>query len=200
MRRPVHHASSNSAPPAVPTAGGGARRRRANSRGAALVEGALVTPIVILAMFAIIDAGLLLFTKLTTNEVVGEVAREAIVLRDDEDADELILDALEDRMTGLNRAQLERLVIYRADGIDADPPAACTTGAVASSDVDNCSAYGPDDLDKDWDELDCGWCSGAREDGHLVGIWVRLEFNSATGLLPSVSMTERQVRTMELKL
>jgi hypothetical protein len=201
MRRlSIRRASPGSAASAPSTEGPAARPRRLDSRGTALVEGAIVTPILLLAMFMVIDTGLLMFTKLTTGEVVGEVSREAIVLRDFEDADSRILDALELRMTGLNRSQLERLVIYQAGDMDADPPTACTTGALASSTEHGCSVYGPDDLDKTWGELVCGWCPENREDGHLIGIWVRLKFNSATGLLPEVSMTERQVRPIELDL
>jgi hypothetical protein len=171
--------------------------RRLDSRGAVLVEAALVTPVVILVMMAIVDGGMLMLTLLSTDEVVGDGSRSAIVLRDEEDADARILDAIEPRLTGLRRSQVERIVIYRATGPDADPPTACTTGPVSSSAADECSAYAPADFDKNWGDLDCGWCPSDRNEGDYIGVWVRLNYDSVTGLMGRATMTDRQVRMIE---
>ena len=68
--------------------------RRLDSRGAVLVEAALVTPVVILVMMAIVDGGMLMLTLLSTDEVVGDGSRSAIVLRDDQDCLNTILDRI----------------------------------------------------------------------------------------------------------
>jgi Flp pilus assembly protein TadG len=55
------------------------RRRRSRSRGQAMVEFALIVPVLVLAVFGIIDFGRLVYTQNSLNEASREAARAGAV-------------------------------------------------------------------------------------------------------------------------
>jgi hypothetical protein len=108
--------------------------RRRRSRGAALIEGALVFPVVAFVVFGIIETGVFFSTSSTTNNAARAGARYGASnfatssnrqVAADEIRDEVVeaLDALTGYGTPLT------LWIYEADPLTGEPadPSACTT-------------------------------------------------------------------------
>jgi Flp pilus assembly protein TadG len=173
------------------------RRAIRRDRGAALVEAALITPVIMAMILMVVEVGMLLFSDLTVTNAAGDGARVAIVARNAEDADAQILARIKRSTTGLARAQIERIVIYQASSLESAPPAACTTGAAVSSPVNHCSVYTPADLDKTYQFLTCGWCPEERNETDLIGVWIRMNYRSVTGLLNTMSLTEQKILPIE---
>ena len=163
----------------------------------ALVESALVTPVLLGLMLLIIDGGFLLFAHLTVGHAVADGARVGIVARNEEEADARILHEVRDRTAGVSRDEIDRVVIYHADGFDDDPPASCTTGPIADAGGPTCSVYGPADLDKESGFLNCGWCPEDRNEQELIGVWMRVRHRSLTGLTPEVTLTDQAILAIE---
>ena len=166
-------------------------------RGAALVEAAFITPVVMALILMVVEVGMLMFSDLTVTNAAGDGARVAIVARDAEDADAQILARIKRSTQGLQRAQIERIVIWQATSLESTPPTACTTGTPQSSLELDCSVYTPADLDKEYQFLTCGWCPEERQETNLIGVYVRMTYRSVTGLLNSVTLTEQKILPIE---
>jgi Flp pilus assembly protein TadG len=171
--------------------------RASGDRAAAMVEAVFVAPVVIGMILMIIDAGFLLFSDLTVSRAATDGARSAIVVRDRQDADALILRQILNSTVGLQRGRIERVVIYNATSPESDPPSACTTGPIVSSTANKCSVYGPAALTQTWDQLTCGWCPVDRQERDLVGVWIRMQYRSLTGIISTVTLTDQKVMRIE---
>lgn len=166
-------------------------------RGAAVVEAAIVTPVVLGVILLILEGGFLLFNHLTVNHAVTDAARVAIVARNDEEADARILHELRDRTVGVRRDEIDRIVIFRADSFDDVPAESCITEPVIDAGGATCSVYGAADLDRVADHLTCGWCPSDRNERELIGVWVRVDHRSLTGLTPEITLTDQAILAIE---
>lgn len=167
--------------------------RSERSRGAAALELALVVPIILGFVFGILEAGYLVFAHETIANAGEDSARVASVAGRVPDADWQTLQRISLRTTGLRRASLERVVIYRAAGPAEAPPASCTAGSPGPT----CSVYGPADLERAADALACGWCPADRAPGDLIGVWISYRQASLTGLFGSRTIVDRTILASE---
>lgn len=115
----------------------GSEKKSFRERGAALVEFALVAPLFFLVVFGGIELGLMARSTLTVQDASRTAVRTAAIERAESDADAAILEAVQRRLTGLN-GRLERVIIFKADTLASELPAACAGGA----NLDNlCTTY-----------------------------------------------------------
>lgn len=101
-------------------------RQNGHERGAAMVEMAIVTPLLIFLVFGIIEYGLLFQEKLTIASAASSAARTGATMGTRAEADFAILQALE---AGLYD-QVDASVIIKADIFKADAITGAKTGAV----------------------------------------------------------------------
>lgn len=106
------------------------RRARERSRGAALVEVAIIFPLLFLLLFGIMEVGWLLKTYSSASQLVAIGARTGSVAGNVAMADQTILERLASELAGFDQGQIEFIVIWRADGPgDTVPPACRALGA-----------------------------------------------------------------------
>jgi hypothetical protein len=193
-----------------------ARRRR--ERGAALIEVALVTPILFLAIFAIIEFGVVFRDQLTVQDAVSDAARMGAILGPDftatgTNADYEIINALRQGVSSLPVGWIDRIVIFKASGGGAgDPvdqvPTTCRNG---TSMANRCNVYSPTPAfaavyNSDADYFNCAvnssspacnWRPETRNDGpepnqiEYVGVYVRIDRDALTGMFGSRFTIER---------
>ncbi|MCZ7532988.1 MAG: pilus assembly protein [Acidimicrobiia bacterium] len=184
-------------------------RRHDGEKGAALVEMAIVLPLLIVLVFGIVEYGLLFKEKLTIAAATSSAARTGATMGNREAADIRILQALE---AGLFD-QVDSKVLISVDIFRADPD----TGAKIGTEVDSYEFN---------IELACHWdpCPDPAVDPHtfgdpsgwppedrtttlnaagggldLLGIEVSYHHTAVTGLIPGVDrdLVERALIRLE---
>lgn len=190
-------------------------RKREHERGAALVELAVVAPLLItfaLGVFEIVTAW---GHSQTVVEAARGAARTTTQTGQAEQADQLALRSIKATFDS-NWVDVQRVVVYEATSPDGSPPVGCVAAGVTSSPGGlNCNVYVNADLGdvlndaRFYNGPDCGggkssnWCPTLRDnelDGaQWVGVWVEFEQPWLTGMfaLGNYTITENTVMRME---
>jgi hypothetical protein len=174
-----------------------ARHRCPVEKGAAAVEAALVTPLIVFLLFAILEAGNYAYSYLAVQDFAADAVRTGTISRNQDEADRLILASVGENLGVLKRSSIERIVIYKASSPDSDPPPGCLSGPAVSQPALDCSVYGADDIETLPSVLDCGWCGAERRAGDLLGLWIRFDHESLTGMFDMLSFTEHKILPIE---
>ena len=173
-------------------------KRRNRSRGAALIEAAIVAPVFFMIIFAIIEFGFLFRNYLTIGSVTSETARTAAIRGNDPDADYQTLQTFFQAFQAWDVRDFDVLVIYKATGPDDPVPPSCISQSSAALE---CNRYTVADLYKppvdgsttnfggcptEPESLDKYWCPLDRdatlEGGvDLIGIYVEGTHKYLTG-------------------
>jgi Flp pilus assembly protein TadG len=103
------------------------RLRRRDDRGLAVVEAAVIAPVLLTVLLLIFEYGLYFRDSLTTSDAVEDGARVGAIIGSDSDAtvvnaDYQILRTLRDATSGLDPNKIQRIVIFEATGSSADSP------------------------------------------------------------------------------
>lgn len=173
------------------------RRDRAD-RGAALVEAALILPIFVLLVLAVLEGGRVLLGHQTMGAGTSGAARSASLAANDINADYLILQSIHDATQGRIKADsIERIVIFKAtSSTDTVPPQCLASG----SQSDLCNVY--DGSSFAIDEADIAtcdppsparfWCPSDRkyaaqnDNGNgppdWIGVYIEADFDLVTGV------------------
>lgn len=161
-----------------------AHRRRHRDRGVALVEAALVLPVVVLFVMGIIEFGLYFSTTATTTSVTREGARTAASefapLAEKDVAADVIRRAVERALEGnTGYAEPVRLLVYRADpngrpvdGFDACEED-CWQFAWTGSRFEVVGGDG-------WHDPDA--CIGDGDDLDSIGVFLEVRHHQVTGM------------------
>ncbi len=173
-----------------------ATRRARAQRGAAIVEAALLTPVVMLVVLGSIELSMLSSSHLALGTAVAEAGREASIAREDTDADTQILTELRSRLDAVDADAVTRVIIYAPAGPNAPPSTSCSNGTEDGS----CNVYSS--LRPTASELQCvaatGFCPGERDPRSLLGIEVRFVHQSLTGILGrDINLSRRAIVAIE---
>ena len=197
--------------------GATARRRvRRGQSGAVAVEAALITPIIALLLFGVIEFGLLLNRHLAASNASREGARAAAastnVLGSFESR---VFTRLRDSLTGIPSSDVVSVVVYEAannsnaplnPGVDLDDLTTCTAGSrctywtpAADGGWESTTRQGdmqPGANGNQWfEDLDGCIPALANSDGRSrVGVVVNLRYRAFTPLLGSIIGNNRRVR------
>ena len=176
-------------------------RRRAE-RGASLVEVGLILPVLILLAIGLSEVGFLVVDYLTVSNAAREGARTGAAAADFSqggvDADDFILEAVEEAACNLRFGSLERVLIFKANPV-GDP----TVGF-----VNEYSPLGALNCGSSLNSLSCDngcpWAASGRDrvpDGGIdvLGVEVTFSHSGVTGLFPfpTTSWTEAAVMQLE---
>ncbi len=110
---------------------------RKRERGAVLVESALVVPLVMLLIFAVIWGGFVFRTYLTVDHAASTGARSATIAGNEPDADYQILQKIRPDLTALGKSSLQRIIVYPATKFEQPPSAACLASGTGCNTYDS---------------------------------------------------------------
>ena len=121
-----------------------ATRRRRGERGAVLVEMTIVFPVLMVISLAILDLGLGWRVNLTVSNGTRAGARVASNLGTSTSADKEALRAVGAALGSIPTAQVDMVVIFKADTAGGTVPTACTNATAKSnggSSSSSCNTY-----------------------------------------------------------
>src|SRR5882724_6439089 len=153
-------------------------------RGAALVEFALVAPVLMLLIFGAFEYGMFFKDYLTVANTTRTGARVGSAAGSGADADYQILQAVKVAAAALpgGSASIQQISIYKAASAGGAPTTTCQT---TSSATDKCNTYTSSAFSQPSTKFGCGagsidsvWCPTTREDSQAVGpdyigVWVK---------------------------
>ena len=125
-------------------------RKARESRGAALVEAAFITPVFAVLIFGIIEFGLAFRDYLTVANASRDGARAASAFGDDQYADWNTIQVTLQATKGFKPNEIRRLIIFDAGGVGGSvlkpshPAHACLTATVGITNV--CNVYDAADM------------------------------------------------------
>jgi len=169
-------------------------RRRAgrSERGASLVEGAIVAPVVFLLIFAVFEFGLLFKDYLSMSAGIRDSARLETTVGSSTTADYEALQNIKKRTPALDVNDIIRIVVFKASGPNSDVPVACKTGSVTNV----CNSYTKADLARPKTDFtgsgsapDRFWAPSSRKDRlsdppDYVGVWMKINHKTVTSFVP----------------
>ena len=183
----------------------------------ALIEAAIVLPLVVLLLVGTIEAGFAWRDANTLARATHQAGRTAGRLADSEVADFETLQALQSALAATSASSLERVIVYDAGGgngdsppqicldeipLDSAPagvPGLCNVYSAAQVAADDPTKFGGPVCAGSWDQ---NYCPASRNRGgetpDRVGVWVELDFEQVTSVLPgSLSLTRAAVYQLE---
>ena len=174
---------------------------RQRDQGASLVEVGIILPLLILLAIGLSEIGFLVVDYLTVTNAAREGARTGAAAADFSqggvDADDLMLESVEEAACNLRFGSLETVRIFKADGL-GDPIA----GA-----INEYSPAGALNCDSSSNSLSCDngcpWAAAGRDrippGLDVLGVEVTFSHTSVTGLFPfpTVDWTETAVMQIE---
>ncbi len=183
------------------------RETRRSGRGVALVEAAIVTPLLLGLIFGIIEFGFVFKDKLTVSNASRAGARAGSAAGSNASADLQILRAV-GASSGL--ARVEKVVVYKAASSTDPVPAGCTSSPVGIAGV--CNVYDNSDLtisDAAFGDIayskNTYWPASSRVTSvaaptgpDFLGVWVQVRHNSAfSSIVPSRLLSDAVVMRLE---
>ncbi len=184
----------------------GSRRRR-GERGVALVEAAIITPLLMMLVFGIIEFGFAFKDSLTLANGSRAGARVGSAAGIDPTADYAILQAVRGATGSL--ANVDLIVVFKASGPTASVPSACvSTGAQAGL----CNVYVASDMALSQSSFlsagyskDDSWAASSRVTSltstsgpDYLGVYVRGQHNSIFQLIvPSRKLSDSVIMRLE---
>jgi len=161
--------------------------RLTGDSGAALVELAIVAPVLILLVLGMAEMGMAWRASTVASDAVRQAALDASSPAGDRNAD---LYALETLASNIDPTTIKSVIIYKADtGNNGAAPTGCAGNGT-------CNTYGPADLVRalngtlTLDEASCAgavdenWCPLDRDSPDQLGIEIVVEHNYVTGIIP----------------
>jgi hypothetical protein len=197
------------------------RRRDGNrDRGAALIEAAIVLPLVLLLAMAVLEFG---FAWRDANQVERSLQNAGRVVSNlgrSRYADYEALRTINSQLQGMAGAEVERVVIWEASSSDGEPPSSCLTMAISAGGPNGnsgqrCNVYsaqqlateslagfpGTTDCGGGWDNFFCPPTRRDTVDPDLtyIGIYIRVEYTPFTSVIsgPTIDIERSTVYRVE---
>lgn len=177
-------------------------RKRRNQRGATLIEAVIVTPLFLIIVMGMFETAFMVHDNIKVTNAAGAGLRAATVEGTTVSADYQTLQSLRNGLATFDPADVERIVIFRADDPSAPIPAGCLS--VPPPPDAPCNSYVPSDFflpfvdgtGAQTDHWGCGpssrdqnWCPTTRQGGlsdpggpDHVGVYIRVRQANLTGL------------------
>ena len=183
------------------------RRPRRGERGAVMVEFAVVALLLLTMLAGTFDFGMSWRSGLTVNESARSGARVGSSLGSDVNADFSLMSSLRATLdSGGDLADLQRVVIYRADTAGGNVPTACTTGNGSGK----CNVFTGDQVRAlpatasgaintstgcILNSTRCGWSPTSRIDVQIdaeyLGVWIKVQHAMTFRLLGTTQTIQR---------
>lgn len=202
----------------------GHRTPGAGDGGVALIEAALVLPLVVLLFLGVVEFG---FAWRDVNRIergLQQAGRVGSSLGIERFADYELLRAVDASMTGMTGASIERVVVFQASGSNGTVPAPCRTMVVSptstsaqGSSAARCNVYSPAQVARQspsgfpddgsggcaggsWDQFFCPRSrSNSGVDLTYLGVYIRAQYRPFTSLLPGPTLTVERTTVFRLE-
>lgn len=168
-----------------------------------VVEAALITSLLLVFLFAVIDFGFALHVRLSVGNMSTAGARSGSGQGNEPLADLYVLRAVSQGSGGVSRSEIRSIVVYKALGPNSTVPAACLSASVSGT----CNRYVGTDLARDSSQFGCKgppgpttkidnpWCPTGRKTAltgtygppDYLGVYVEVAHDRLTGLFGSKS-------------
>jgi Flp pilus assembly protein TadG len=169
------------------------QRHSSRERGAALVEFALIAPVLMLLVFGAIEYGMFFKDYLTVANTTRTGARVGSAAGSSADADYQILQSVKAAAAALPSGanSIQQITIYKSTLAGGGPTTTCQT---TSSAADKCNTYTASAFSQPSSKFGCGagsidsvWCPTTREDSQAIGpdyigVWVKTTHGFVTKL------------------
>lgn len=189
-------------------------RSSGRERGAALVEFAIIAPVIILLLMGVLEFGFMWSSANQVERTVQTGARTGSGRGNERFADYDILRAVQSTISGADSLRIERVIVYKSTSADGTVPAEClavpATGTGSKGVANVCNVYSAQQVNSDnagWfssptveqrtctsGAWDASWCpTGRRRDlnsPEYLGVYVEAEYQGFTKLFP----TNRDIR------
>ena len=182
-----------------------------------MVEAAFVAPVFFMLIFGVIEFGFLFKDKLTTDNASRVGGRAASVAGAGDESDFLVLQSVGHGLNSMNRAQVSKVIVYRAATPQDPVPASCLSSGSQSGPGDFYDSAALDQLFYETDgsandyfgcvsgtSADRFWCPNTRDDSltgsppDYIGVYVETEHAFITGLFgDGVTLTQTAVNRIE---
>ena len=186
------------------------RRGRPDERGAALIEAAIIMPVLLLIVFGIFEFGLLFRDELTLAQSTRDGARAGSAYGNDYDADFKVMRTIENASTAVPPELITRIVIFDPGPAEENgaPTDDCKNGIAV---VDVCNVYTPANWAdtqrfgcNDSNDLDKFWCPADRrvQLGNVgyIGVWIEFVHPFVTGFFgDDITLTDQTIMRIEPK-
>ncbi len=175
--------------------------RQRLERGASLVEVGIILPVLVLIAIGLSEIGFLVVDYLTVTNAAREGARTGAAAADFNqggiDADDLILEAVEEAACNLRFGELETVRIFKADA----------TGAPVSGQMNQYEPSGSLGCDSSLNSLactnGCPWPASSRDrvppSLDVLGVEVVFSHTSVTGLFPFPTVDWNETAVMQIE-
>lgn len=177
------------------------KRRAAakRERGAALVEAAIVIPLLATLAFGALEYGLTISSAHALKNGVRAGVRNAVASTTVQTDDYDTLQALKNSLGRVDPSTIEKVVIYKATATNGDVPDPCKTG---SSSALSCNYYTGADLNASAGTIaskEGAWAPTSRAAGSdYLGIWVQAKKPFITGMFgSSIEIRDNNVMLIE---
>lgn len=153
-------------------------------RGATLVEGAIILPLLVLIILSIMELGLAFKDFLTTDFAAKEGARVGALAGNDPEADCAIVQSIAAGYTGTDFADLEGITIFQVS--DSGSAVGMTENVwtlPGGADPADCSEWNQSDTTA-WPPTDRDVLVSAGSDLDILGVTIDTRHNWITGLPP----------------
>jgi Flp pilus assembly protein TadG len=196
------------------------RGRSGDERGSALVEFALIAPIVFLILFGIIEFGFIFKDSLTLTYMTRAGSRTGADAGNatNPSADYQILSAIKSASGALS-SQVQGVIIFKATGNSPTLPMGCSLASTGV--VGECNVYSAADFSQvasSWasqnqNDFGCGatawdtdWCPSTRvvsasgnggSGPDYLGIYISAHHSNITGFFHSMTLTDTSVIRLE---
>ncbi len=179
----------------------GRRRPAGDERGAALVEFAIMSTVLLTLVFGVFETGMAWSDSQLVTQAARTGARSVSQLGVDGQADSFAVQSVEAALGDLG-GDLTRIVIYDASATDGSMPAACAA-ATPPGVAGQCSIYDATDFGTYGAWVDGSWPPSDRdntlETGHHVGVSVEIDRPFITGFLGGTSFTIVDTTVMKIE-
>jgi hypothetical protein len=194
-------------------------RPKKQENGATIVEAALILPVFLFLILGIIEVSLYLLDTNAVRNGARQAARVASTSATDAYADYSALRQSKQSLSNMTNS-VDAVIVYKAATPSSKVPTECITALNAGDDgVDGkCNIYNSTKF-KTADKLNFGFDLGSNPDASLwdrrwpptgrndsitetsrtdfVGVWVRVQHESMTGLIPRRALTATNVFQIE---
>ena len=178
--------------------------RRKKEEGASLVEVGLLLPLLLLLAVGLSEVGFLVIDYITVTNAARSGARTGSAAADTPNADDIILDVVEEAACNLRFGNLETVVIYKAqaDGSIPDPPGSSVNvydnpGPLSGLDCDIAGSHGLVCTNG------CPWAETSRvripPNFDSLGVEITFSHNSVTGLFPFLAINWTETAVMQVE-
>lgn len=185
------------------------RRRASGDRGMAVVEVAIVLPLLALLISGIVEFGMAWRDSLTVSSGTRAAARVVSNLGDNRLSDYEALLTLDAALQGLSSSSVAGVLIYDASAADGSVPSACLgSGGTPVSVSGSCNYYSQSMISAlsasnfdgasatscsagSWDRFYCPTSRETQQDEGVetIGVWVRVERAWITRMFPGQGLT-----------